>query len=53
MIDRYMGELDAQGAVLALTADHGMNDKHTPDGSARRALSAGWFDARLGALPRA
>ncbi|HTP37584.1 MAG TPA: phosphonoacetate hydrolase, partial [Methyloceanibacter sp.] len=33
MLDRYVGLLDAEGCVLALTADHGMNDKHKPDGS--------------------
>ena len=27
MMDRYLGELDALGAVIALTADHGMNAK--------------------------
>src|SRR5436305_14808265 len=32
MMDRYVGELDAAGAVLVLTADHGMNDKHLPNG---------------------
>ena len=32
MMDRYVGELDAPGAVLVLTADHGMNDKHLPNG---------------------
>lgn len=32
MMDRYVGELDALGCVLALTADHGMNDKHLPNG---------------------
>lgn len=32
MIDRYVGQLDAAGCVLALTADHGMNDKHLPNG---------------------
>ena len=31
MMDRYVGELDAAGAVLVLTADHGMNDKHLPN----------------------
>ncbi|MBV9589879.1 MAG: phosphonoacetate hydrolase [Hyphomicrobiales bacterium] len=31
MLDRYVGLLDAQGCVLALTADHGMNDKHKHD----------------------
>jgi phosphonoacetate hydrolase len=32
MMDRYVGELDAAGAVLVMTADHGMNDKHLPNG---------------------
>ena len=32
MFDRYVGELDAQGCVLVMTADHGMNDKHLPNG---------------------
>jgi phosphonoacetate hydrolase len=33
MLDRYVALLEAEGCVLALTADHGMNDKHKPDGS--------------------
>ena len=49
MIDRYVGELDAWGVVLALTADHGMNDKHLPDGSPDVLYLQEWFDARLGA----
>ena len=32
MIDGYLAQLDALGAVIALTADHGMNDKFTADG---------------------
>ncbi len=28
MMDRYLGELDEAGAVIVLTADHGMKDKH-------------------------
>ena len=32
MMDRYVGELDAAGATLVLTADHGMNDKHDSSG---------------------
>jgi phosphonoacetate hydrolase len=32
MMDCYVGELDAQGAVLVLTADHGMNNKHLANG---------------------
>jgi phosphonoacetate hydrolase len=33
MIDGYLGQLDALGAVIALTADHGMNDKFGADGA--------------------
>lgn len=33
MVDRYLGELDALGAAVVLTADHGMKPKHNPDGS--------------------
>jgi phosphonoacetate hydrolase len=32
MMDRYLARLDAQGAAIALTADHGMNAKTRPDG---------------------
>jgi phosphonoacetate hydrolase len=33
MMDKYLGELDATGAVVALTADHGMNAKHDRTGA--------------------
>jgi len=33
MMDKYLGELDAAGSRLVITADHGMRDKHLPDGS--------------------
>jgi phosphonoacetate hydrolase len=33
MMDRYLAQLDALGAVVALTADHGMNAKTRADGS--------------------
>jgi phosphonoacetate hydrolase len=33
MMDRYWSELDALGATLALTADHGMKAKHNASGS--------------------
>jgi phosphonoacetate hydrolase len=33
MMDRYLARLDAAGAVVALTADHGMNAKTRDDGS--------------------
>ncbi|MES3013939.1 MAG: phosphonoacetate hydrolase [Pseudomonadota bacterium] len=32
MMDGYLAQLDALGAVIVLTADHGMNDKHGSDG---------------------
>lgn len=33
MMDGYLAQLDAAGAVIVLTADHGMNAKHTEDGA--------------------
>lgn len=33
MMDGYLRQLDAMGAVIALTADHGMNAKHGKDGA--------------------
>jgi phosphonoacetate hydrolase len=33
MMDRYLARIDAMGAVVALTADHGMNAKTKPDGT--------------------
>ena len=32
MLDKYMAQLDARGAVIALTADHGMKPKFGSDG---------------------
>jgi len=32
MFDTYVGRLDRLGCTLVITADHGMNDKHLPDG---------------------
>lgn len=32
MMDRYLGELDAQGAIVVIVADHGMKDKHLENG---------------------
>ena len=31
MMDKYWAQLDALGAIVALTADHGMNAKHHPE----------------------
>ncbi|HET7730739.1 MAG TPA: phosphonoacetate hydrolase [Usitatibacter sp.] len=33
MMDRYLAKMDAMGAVIALTADHGMNAKTKDDGT--------------------
>jgi phosphonoacetate hydrolase len=33
MFDRYLAELDALGAAIVVTADHGMKPKHLADGS--------------------
>ncbi|MGJ7607048.1 phosphonoacetate hydrolase [Variovorax sp. LT1R20] len=33
MMDGYLAQLDALGATIVVTADHGMNDKHGADGS--------------------
>ncbi|MDE2334744.1 MAG: phosphonoacetate hydrolase [Rhodospirillales bacterium] len=49
MMDAYVGRLDAAGAVVALTADHGMNAKSRPDGTPDVLYLQDWFDARLGA----
>jgi phosphonoacetate hydrolase len=48
MMDRYIGKLDALGCVVALTADHGMNDKHLPSGAPDVIYLQDWMDARLG-----
>jgi phosphonoacetate hydrolase len=33
MMDRYLAKMDSMGAVIALTADHGMNAKQKADGT--------------------
>jgi phosphonoacetate hydrolase len=48
MLDHYVGLLDAAGCVLALTADHGMNDKHKADGSPDVIYLQDLFDAWTG-----
>ena len=49
MMDRYLGELDAMGAVIAITADHGMNAKTDALGRPQVAFLQDELDARLGA----
>jgi phosphonoacetate hydrolase len=47
MIDGYLAKLDAAGAVIVATADHGMNDKHkadtSPDVIYLETLLDGWL----------
>ncbi|MBC5768159.1 phosphonoacetate hydrolase [Ramlibacter albus] len=49
MMDRYLGQLDDMGCVVALTADHGMNAKVGMDGQPDVIYLQDWFDARIGA----
>jgi phosphonoacetate hydrolase len=49
MMDGYLGQLDAMGCVIALTADHGMNAKTAMDGTPEVIYLQDWFDAWLGA----
>ncbi|MGL4810653.1 MAG: phosphonoacetate hydrolase [Beijerinckiaceae bacterium] len=49
MMDKYVGQLDALGCNLVLTADHGMNDKHLPNGEPDviylQDVTDGWYGA--------
>jgi phosphonoacetate hydrolase len=47
-MDATFGRLDALGAVVALTADHGMNDKSNPDGSPKVVWLQDVLDSRFG-----
>jgi phosphonoacetate hydrolase len=49
MMSGYLGELDAMGATIALTADHGMNAKTDAAGRPQIIFLQDWFDAELGA----
>ena len=48
MMDGYLGQLEAMGCVIALTADHGMNAKVAMDGTPDVIYLQDWFDAWLG-----
>jgi len=48
MVDGYLGQLDAMGAIIVATADHGMNDKHHADGAPDVLYLDPLFDAWLG-----
>ncbi|SAL69859.1 phosphonoacetate hydrolase [Caballeronia terrestris] len=46
MMDGYLARLDALGAVIGLTADHGMNAKHDPEtGEPNVVYLQDWLDA--------
>ena len=49
MMDHYLGQLDAMGCVIALTADHGMNAKTRMDGQPDVIYLQDVLDAWLGA----
>jgi phosphonoacetate hydrolase len=49
MIDRNLARLDALGATIVLTADHGMNAKHGDDGQPNVIYLQDSIDAWLGA----
>lgn len=48
MIDGYLDQLDKAGAVILATADHGMKDKHLPDGSPDVVYLQALFDDWIG-----
>jgi phosphonoacetate hydrolase len=48
-LDACFGRLAALGAVVALTADHGMSDKSLPDGSPNVVYLQDLLDTRFGA----
>jgi phosphonoacetate hydrolase len=48
MFDRYLTELDALGAAIVVTADHGMKPKHKADGSPDVVYLQDLFDEWLG-----
>lgn len=48
MLDRYLGEMDALGATVVMTADHGMKAKHTDAGEPDVLYLQDVFDGWLG-----
>ena len=48
MFDRYLGELDAMGAAIVVTADHGMKPKHDANGDPAVIYMQDVMDAWLG-----
>ncbi|RWM12433.1 MAG: phosphonoacetate hydrolase [Mesorhizobium sp.] len=48
MFDKYLAELDALGAAIVVTADHGMKPKHHADGSPNVVYMQDLLDEWLG-----
>ena len=48
MMSGYLAQLDAMGAAIALTADHGMNAKTDAAGAPQIIYLQDWFDAQIG-----
>ena len=48
MLDSYAAQLDELGAVVAITADHGMSPKHNNDGTPRVVYLESEVDSILG-----
>jgi phosphonoacetate hydrolase len=48
MFDKYLAELDAMGAAIVVTADHGMKPKHHADGSPNVVYVQDLMDEWLG-----
>ena len=48
MVDGYLGQLDAMGAAVVLTADHGMKPKHDDNGAPRVVYIQDSLDQWLG-----
>ena len=48
-IDDYLGKLASLGATVAVTGDHGMNDKSKPDGSPNAVFLQDLLDQEFGA----
>jgi len=49
LLDEKFGRLAEQGAIVALTADHGMNDKSTPEGKPNVIFLQDILDQEFGA----
>jgi phosphonoacetate hydrolase len=49
MMDKYLGELDAGGAIIVIVADHGMKDKHLANGDPDVLYLQDVLDAKFGA----